>query len=362
MLNLFNLNFKRAIVHTIFAKEEGQENSLLVDNDSLITIDENVSYTFSERLSKALEKQTKTFKLTIEDVHSTSFFGISKDLNEKSDEEFIENSKRIALLLAQAQTSSRHSGGYLIVIDAEMDSNQNKVVIVIKAELQDALVFYENDIKLIQNLFLSPAQKMFKFAIMYQRTEDEIETIPENFTEPNIEWGSILFDEQFRIDSKPAEYFYKDFLGFTTIDNAPIQTKRFFNKTEQFVQNYIEDYDKKNEILNKLTDSLIDELNPAINPLMFSDELFEKEELKEQYKNEVITTLPENINKDNLLIRSNLNNKKIIFPNNIKVSGPVDYMDINVEIINSEEEFKNLSINQTNYTIIKVVGKPYSKE
>jgi len=362
MINIFNLNFKRAIVHTIFKKEQGQESALLVDSDSLINIDENVSYTIGERLTEALEKKTKTFKLTIEDVHSTSFFGISKELSELDDEEFIQNSKRIALLLSQAQTSSRHSGGYLVVIDAEMDSNQNKVIIVIKAELQDALVYYENDIKLIQNLFLSPAQKMFKFAILYQRDIDEIETLPESYTEPNIEWGSILFDEQFRIDSKPAEYFYKDFLGFTTIDNAPIQTKRFYDKTEQFIQNYIEGYDKKKEVLNKLSDSLIDELNPEINPIIFSDDAFEREELKEQYKNEVLTTLPDNINKDNLLIRSNLSNKKIVFPNNIKVSGPVDYMDINVEIINSEEEFNNLSINQSNYTIIKVAGKPYSKD
>ena len=67
MINLLNLNLKRAIVHTILPKEEGQESALMVPNESLITIDENVSYTILERLSKAIEKKAKTFNLTIDD-------------------------------------------------------------------------------------------------------------------------------------------------------------------------------------------------------------------------------------------------------------------------------------------------------
>ncbi len=362
MLNLFDLNFKRGIVHTIFEKEAGQEHALLVDSESLISIDENVSYTISERLSKATEKQTKTFKLTIDETSSTSFFGIASEIGLQSEDEFIDSSKRIALLLAQAQTSSRHSGAYLIVLDAESNNTGKRVLIVIKAEMQDALVYYENDLKLIQNLFLSPAQKMFKFCVLYQREPSEIGDLPESYREPDIEWGTILFDEQFRIDSKPAEYFYKDFLGLTTINNAPIQTKRFFDKTEQFVKNYYEDYSKKDEILGKLNDTLMNEANIDIQLDDFINESIEKEELKQQYKNEVASGMPRKFQKDNALIRSNLNNKKISFPNNIKVSGPIDFMEFNVEIIDSEEELRNISTNQSSYTILKITGKPYSNE
>lgn len=362
MINLLNLNLKRAIVHTIFAKEEGQESALMVPSESLITIDENVSYTILERLSKSIEKKAKTFSLTIDDSHSTSFYHFAHNISELNDDEFKDSSGKIAQLLANAQTSSRHSGGYLIIIDAENDGDGRKAVIVIKAELQEALVYYEQDIKLIQNLFLSPAQKMFKFGMIYQRDEPEKADLPENFTDINKEWGSVIFDEQFRVDSKPAEYFYKDFLGFTTIDNAPIQTKRFFDKTEQFIKNYYEDYVQKDDVLRKLNDTLIDEQNRDLNPLEFLDNTFEKEELKEQYKNEVLSTLPPNISKDNTLIRSNLNIKKINFPNNIKISGPIDFMDVNVEIIKDDDELREISTNQSSYTIVKIFGKPYSKE
>jgi hypothetical protein len=203
---------------------------------------------------------------------------------------------------------------------------------------------------------------MFKFCILYQREINEIADLPDNFREPDIEWGSILFDEQFRIDSKPAEYFYKDFLGLTTINNAPIQTKRFFDKTEQFVKNYYEDYNKKEELLGLLNDTLTSEANLDIQVDTFINESIDKEELKLQYKNEVASGMPAKFKKDNSLIRSNLNNKKISFPNNIKVSGPIDFMELNVEIIDTEEKLSTISTNQSSYTIIKISGKPYATE
>ena len=133
-------------------------------------------------------------------------------------------------------------------------------------------------------------------------------------------------------------------------------------KTEEFVKNYYDSYETKNEILNKLSDKLVDEDLKYINPKELSEDLFSKSELREQYHNEVAEILPFNISKDNLLIRSNLNVKKISFPNNIKLSGPADFMDVYVEVINSKEELEKLSTDQSTYTIIKVFGKPYSKE
>ncbi len=362
MINFFDMNFKRAIVHTIIPKDAGTESALSVESNEIINLDETVTYTITERLAKGIEKKTKTFDLSIEAFHSTSFFQFATNLIDSDDISFIDNSKRIANLLANAQTSARHSGGYLIVVEATKGNSEKKVILVIKAELQEALLFYENDIKLIQNVFLSPAQKMFKFGLIYQREPHEIEELPHFLSEPNIEWGCMIYDEQFRAESKPAEYFYKDFLGFTTINNAPIQTKNFFKKTEEFVKNYYDSYETKNEILNKLSDKLVDEDLKYINPKELSEDLFSKSELREQYHNEVAEILPFNISKDNLLIRSNLNVKKISFPNNIKLSGPADFMDVYVEVINSKEELEKLSTDQSTYTIIKVFGKPYSKE
>lgn len=362
MINFFDIEFKRSIIHTILPKDVGSESALAVESNDIIEIDETVSYTIVERLSKAVEKQTKTFELTIEETHPTSFFNFALEMFDSNEVLFIDNSKKIANLLANAQTSSRHSGGYLVIIEGIRSNTEKKVFILIKAELQEALIYYQNDIKLIENVFLSPAQKMFKFTVLFEREENEINDLPEFYSEPNIQWGCLIHDEQFRVDSKPAEYFYKDFLGFSTINNAPIQTKKFYTKTEDFVKNYYDSFSQKNEILNKLSDRLIDESINLIDPKIIADELFEKPELKEQYNNEVVPLLPYNISKDNLLIRSNLNIKKISFPNNIKISGPADYIDVNVEIINSKEELEKLSTEQSSYTIIKISGKPYTKE
>ena len=362
MINFFNLEYKRAIIHTIIAKDVATESAIAVLSDEIINLDESVNYIINERLAKAVEKKTKTFDLSIEETHSSSFFQFATELLGAEDNIFISNTKKIANLLANAQTSARHTGGYLIILEAVRNENDNKVLILIKAELQEAFLFYDNDIKLIENVFLSPAQKMFKFGMIYQREPNEIEALPEFLNEPNIEWGTLIYDEQFRVDSKPAEYFYKDFLGLTTINNAPIQTKKFFNKTEEFIKNYFNTFEAKYEVLNKLTDKLSDETLDSIVPFEIAEDLFESNEFREQYNNEVSQLLPPNIGKDNLLIKSNLNIKKLSFPNNIKISGPSDYVDVFVEVINTQEDLQKLSTDQSSYTIIKITGKPYSKE
>ena len=50
-------------------------------------------------------------------------------------------------------------------------------------------------------------------------TNEPITEVEKYFTE-------IENNEQFRIDSKPAEYFYRGFLGLTTKNNPIIESKR----------------------------------------------------------------------------------------------------------------------------------------
>lgn len=362
MFNFFDLDVKRAIAHEIFQKEPGQPNSVVIESENLLELDENVIYTILERLSTASEKVNKTFDLMIGDSHDESFYGLTSSFKFLDDTEFISRTKLIANKLAEAQTSSRIPGGYIVVIDAKRRESEKQVSIVIKAELHDALILYESSMRLLDHVFLSPSQKLFKFGIIYELEDAEIEEREPQLQFPNNKWSALIYDDQFRVDSKPAEYFYKDFLGFTTIGNGIIQTKRFFDKTNKFIHDYYEDFETKEDMLTRLHDVFVDQNLEKITPKSFVNNITGTADLKQQFENEVINKLPENIENNPVLVRSNLNRKNITFPGDIKVAGPVDNIETNLEIIKDNDDLKSLDANHPNYTIVKIAGKPYSSD
>lgn len=363
MINFFDLDVNRVIVHRILEKEPGQSSSQTILSENLLNPDENIIYTILERLSAAVEKKSKAFELVIGDVHDSSFFGYAHELPDLNNEEFIVSSQKITQIIADAQISSRIPGGYLIIMDCIMSAAGKKVIIAIKAEQQDALTYVNNELHLLENVFMSPYQKLFKFGLIYEMEEHQKAELEEGVEYPNDTWSCILYDDQFRPDSKPAEYFYKDFLGFSIDNNPSIQTKKFYDKTENFIKNYYDDFEEKKQLIDRLNDDLLNETLTEIDPKSFAENNFSrKKELEELYNNEVVDYLPYSIPKDNQLIRSNLNSKKINFPSNIKLSGPSDSMDTNVEIITSNDQLNNLNVEQSSYTLIKVAGKPYNKD
>jgi len=135
-------------------------------------------------------------------------------------------------LLARAQTKQSIPGGYLIVMDCSDATSDYFACIVIKAEPHEALQLARIDgrdqLAVLDKVFLSPSQKFFKIGIIYQRSDEENVDL-------NHQYGTLLFDDQFRPDGQPAEYFYKDFLGFSANRNNKIQSKRFYHKTESFI-------------------------------------------------------------------------------------------------------------------------------
>ena len=73
-----------------------------------------------------------------------------------------------------------------------------------------------------------------------------------------------------------------------------------------------------------------------------------------------VKELPFAIVKDSVLIKTRLSKRKIDFPSNINVVGPEESFDERVVIIDSPEEFNLLNVNEQDYTLIKIVGRPYS--
>jgi hypothetical protein len=99
---------------------------------------------------------------------------------------------------------------------------------------------------------------------------------------------------------------------------------------------------------------------PSIKPSEFAELYFQDQELIDTYQEDVIQYLPEEIEKNESLIKSKLKNKKVLFPNKIILSGPADSLDANVQVISSNEDLKKMNAEQDSYTIIRIKGKPWS--
>ncbi len=360
MLNFFDIQIKRIVVHTLFAKEEGNEHSMILPDKRLTEVTENVKSLLIERLSKASAKTSKAFELEIDDYYEGSFFSIAKELSKKNDDEFIAQSVQIAQLLAQAQTRNTLSGGYILIVDA-ITKYDKSVIMVIKAELNTVLKYFSEDnksvLKMLDDVFLSPSQKFFKIGVIYEKDEDN-----EFFSYPNNKYGCFLFDDQFKPDSRPAEYFYRDFLGFSIDTNPKIQSKRFFDITDKYIRKTVPNPEFKDEMLNVLKHEFLSNDENEVTPSDFADMYFPEDDMREGYKNQVTNYLPKNIIKDPSLIESKLNKKKINFPNKITIAGPSNIFDYNVKIIKNANEINEEELQNEDVTILKIIGKPYQDE
>ncbi|MCO5251487.1 MAG: nucleoid-associated protein [Candidatus Kapabacteria bacterium] len=359
MTNFYNITINRIILHQIVAKNDGLEHATVITDENLFRFSDQVLKVIIERLAKASQKKGKSFELLISDSYSDSFFGLVNEVNEHSDERFIHASIKVAMKLAQAQTVNTIPGGYLIMIDAK-DENGYPLPIVIKAELLSALRYEihnrESTIKYLDDIFLDPSSKKFKFALMQRRVEDEMQ-----LDYPNSQWKAFIYDEQFSVDSKPAEYFYKDFLGFSVETNSKIQSKRFYDATDDFIMKFVENSSEKDDLIKLLKQEFTVNDETEVKPDEFANAYLHDDAIREIYMNEIVPYLPTTIEKDASLFKAKLEKKQIHFPNDILLTGPNKTFEYSVEIVNSTDKLEKLDTSSLDYTILKIKGKPYNK-
>lgn len=357
-INFNNLVVSRVIMHTIVAKRPMEKTATVKYETSIMELSDTVKNTIIERLIDSVGRESKAFELELGQIDNGSFYDYCKDINSLDNVGFIKSSQDIAGLLAEKQKRAAISGGYLIVIDSYDNTTRKSISIIIKAELHEALqlkkseVSQKNELELLK-VFLSPSQKLFKIGILYQKPNIS------NSVAPNDVFGCILYDDQYRSDGTPAEYFYKDFLGFTVDKNHKILTKQFFDRTTSFIKENVNDTKQKNDLLIVLRTHCTVNTSSIITPAEFGRATFIPT-LFDRYISDVTANFPASFVKDNGLIVNTLSKVKYDFPDKIKLTGPTSNFEDKVNIINSMAELENLDPNDSNYTIIKIVGKPFN--
>jgi hypothetical protein len=358
MIDFNNLIVNRLIIHTINAKQDGQDHATVEASNEISNIDDNVLDIIKNRLIDAAGRNSKAFELEIENSSADSFFELSREISELDEAAFINRTTEIAELLADSQRRVSIPGGYLLLLDCFDNERNLPVVIVIKAEPHEALQFSINgghtQVNVLHKVFLSPSQKLYKIGIIYKKNDIETENV-------NDQCGCFLYDDQFRTDTHPAEYFYKDFLGFTVGNNAKIQSQRFYDKTKNFILTNVSDLETKTLLVSALKNEFSINQTDIVNPINFATTYMPTQNgLRDSYIGDVCQELPFSIIKDDCLIRTKLTKRKIDFPCNINLIGPEEGFDNRVEIISDPNAIQNLEADNPSYTIVKIIGKPYT--
>lgn len=357
MINIYEITFRRVILHEISQKQDGMEHAIAIPSNELFIFSQDVEDLIKERLAKAISSTTKAFEPEI--VKTGQFFHYCERLKLQNNDDFIKTSANLAFALAESQKKNSIPCGYLIFIEGYNELGKT-IFIALKAEMHTALryEFDENKskVKLLDDIFMTPSQKLFKVGAIYERDEERDE-----YSEPNNLFGSFFYDTQFSVDSKPAEYFWKDFLGFSLERNAKIQSKRFFDSTENFIKSYIETSEEKDSLMQVLKQEFVVNDEPQINPDDFSALYLQDPGIQDAYANEVAAYLPPSIEKDASLIKSKLERKKLTFPNKVVITGPEKTFEYNVEIIKHKDQIENIELESGEYTILKIIGKPYQE-
>lgn len=353
-MNFNNLDFKRVIMHTIVPKN-GNTPADVIPQNMIFGLNEEAKDTLRTRLVQAAGMRGKAFKLTIEDTFENSFFDLCSKMKLCTDQEFIDLSASIAYRLAENSQHSKLPGGFLLVVHAVVEDTKKDWYIVIKADPHTALTSKEEGgkvtLEVLDKIFLSPTQKLFKIGML--------EEVNLELAEVNQKYNCYLFDHQFNAMDTPAKYFYGGFLGFSIENNMQIQSKLYYNLTEEFIKkSTLLSSDDKEDALDALRLQFQDN-EVYIAPEDFSNRYFNNEEVQSQYSADVADQLPSNFLKDKTLITNRISTKKIEFNANIKVIGPDDEFKRRVRILKTQEALDSIRISVEDFTVLVIDGKPY---
>src|SRR4051812_3287313 len=117
MIDFNSLLVNRLIIHTINAKQEGQDTASVTPSNEISIVGHDALEIIRTRLIDAAGRNSKAFELEIENVNLGSFLDLSSNFANHDDAVFIQTTTEIAELLASSQTRVSIPGGYLLLMD-----------------------------------------------------------------------------------------------------------------------------------------------------------------------------------------------------------------------------------------------------
>lgn len=350
-IQLENFTISRLVIHEIYKRDAtGAVPPAL--NNSLADLDARGIAELQTRIVEAVGHGSHSITMDIVQTDEGSVYSnIAPFLySSKSNDDFIAMSHRLVNKLVQCQTSQLIPGGIVLVFEGTTGISSKKYMGIIKADkLTGFTVTTANQTTMMQflnNLLLTPQQKLYKVAIAVRNTDGE--------TGPQVpdDISVAVFDSNNNKASSnaAATYFYDAFLGCTFQRKSDVLTRDFFNYTKEFItkKSGLPGKDKV-ELMSALYVYIKVRADNSLNVGDFAQEYFHTPEFKDSYQDYMTSKkVPAtNIPRDLSMISSKLRKRRIKFSNSVDIYAPVDNFSDNVTILSSEGDSTTLKIQGT---------------
>ncbi len=344
-----NVKIQKVAIHKIFKREDKKVLIPPVYNNQCSDLDIEAKRVLVTRITKAFGNDEHSLKMKIEDTSDVSAFRSIADFWEagQSDDDFLELSKNLTLLLATAQNSRVYPDAIVIVVKGTTRPLDVDFIAIIKAEIQDGFNIIEDNgeqlLSYVNNLLLTRQQKLHKIGFFVNNQIKGRKIEPKDV-------DVFLFDSNTgdSISDSKAEYFYKDFLGLAFREDANVLTNKFFVTTKTFINEKIDGTLERYNLQTALCDYMYVRQGSYINAAQFANDYLPNEEIRDAYLRTINSAgVPEiDIRKDVSMIK-NKKIRRLLFENSVKLTVPIEEVNDTFEI----EE------NADGDTIIKIRGK-----
>ncbi|MBA4207367.1 nucleoid-associated protein [Pannonibacter phragmitetus] len=255
-------------MHEVFQRKDGPNVVPPSYGRELEILDAKALSHFGMRITDALSAQSKSIEMRIVKTGDDSVVGTARRLVLATDTEFPSISNRMADALADAQKSRGIPGGMLLVFDGKVGGNEKPFVGVIKAEMQSGfqrrLAAAKIVTEFLENIFLTPATRLYKLALFIS---DDVDVIAETI------WKCFVFDSNITSVRREnaAVYFYDGFLGCAFPEDGKYETAKFFDLTKEFVRTSVNDRDLRRDLGDALFAFVKMDQAPTFTSQQFGD-------------------------------------------------------------------------------------------
>lgn len=317
-----NLAVQRLILHEVFRRRDDGQMIQPQYGDQLVQLPAAAIDAFKERVVDALGSNSQSMEMEIADFQAGSAIDIAASLLGTTDGTFPADSRRFADRLATAQQARNLPGGVLVVFTGTIGAPSRPFVGLIKAETQSGFRREMRSgaiaIRYLEDLFLTPAAKLYKIGLFVVREGASHGTLPQD-------WRVFVYDSNMTSRNRDgaARYFFGLFLGCEIPQNSALLTKSFFEHTRDFIKSLDVAPEQKADLLTSLYTYLKVDQSPTVEVNGFSTSYLPTDK-RDGYREfmqgrEFPLTA---VQKDISDIQSLLKLRKVAFRSNIRLTAP----------------------------------------
>ena len=327
-MELLDLRLTRVAIHEVFQRTNERVRVTPSYGNTLETLDGEAIDALRNRIVTAMTSPAKCIQMAIDKTTPMSMFALATQLVDADDALFMEQSKRTADLLADAQHYRTIPGGILVAFVGSAGVPARRLMGVIKAEVHNGFTREQSTggmtLKFLKSLLLTAQTKLYKIGLF-------IEFAPDATGDPVNRWQSYIYDETLTLSNRDgaAQYFYEGFLGCKFLASSARNTKKFHDLTKTFIKGMDIPEHEKIVLHNALVTYLKADQSPTVSVAAFSGSYFNEGEIRDSYERHMREAdFPlVAVVKDLTDVNSALRVRKLTFRNQVRLIAPADGFD-----------------------------------